>query len=81
MIKYEKKMVEEQVPISIVCDVCKKEFDVKKDIMEAQEFQHIAFQGGYDSVFGDGAKMRLDICQHCLKKLLGEYMIEGDIVE
>jgi len=81
MIKHEKRMIEEQVPVSITCDVCKKEFDLKKDIMEVQEFQHIRFTGGFDSVFGDGATVRLDICQHCLKKTLGQYFDYEDIHE
>ena len=75
MIKHEKRMIEDQVPVSITCDVCKKEFDLKKDIMEVQEFQSIKFTGGYDSVFGDGAVMKLDICQYCLKSLLGKYFV------
>lgn len=78
MIKYKKEMIEENIPVSLVCDVCKKEYDCKKDVMEIQEFQSINIIGGYDSVFGDGRKLKLDICQHCLKKLLGEYMVEGE---
>jgi len=58
----------------LICDVCKKEYNPEKDILETQEFNHINFQGGYDSVFGDGSTVELDICQHCLKKLLGEYI-------
>lgn len=36
---------------------------------------------GYGSIFGDGIKIECDICQHCLKKLIGEYCREADIVE
>jgi len=53
------------------CSVCKKEYT---DIMELQEFSTIEFEGGYASVFGDGAVGRLDICQHCLKERLGEFV-------
>jgi len=79
MIKYrkEKQEAEKEVAEKIVCDVCKKEYSLEKneDITEAQEFYRMSFTGGYGSVFGDGAKMSLDICQHCLKEKLGQYMV------
>ena len=82
MKKYKKEQREVEVVESIVCDVCKKEFSYAKDkneyILEMQEFQHIAFIGGFGSVFGDGASVRLDICQHCLKDKLGEYFVVAE---
>ena len=60
---------------SIVCDVCKKEYSYT-NFMEIQEFKEIFVFGGFDSVFGDGSKKRLDICQHCLKEKLGEYFVD-----
>jgi len=67
---------------TITCDVCKKEFrtrhhnnDVTPDEdMEVQEFHSIDFVGGYGSIFGDEVTVNCDICQHCLKKILGEYL-------
>ncbi len=77
MIKYRTETVEQKIAESVTCDVCKKEYDYKGNgVMESQEFQSIRFQGGYGSVFGDGAVMKIDICQHCLKKILGEYMVD-----
>lgn len=82
MIKYRIEKVEQKIPESITCDVCKKEYNCKKgergndDIMEVQEFNHISFQGGFNSVFGDGVGMKIDICQHCFKDLLGKYLVE-----
>ena len=38
--------------------------------MEAQEFLSYSTVGGYTSVFGDGAKIDVDLCQHCVKSLL-----------
>lgn len=58
---------------SIVCDVCGTEYD-SENYFETQEFTHIGFTGGYGSVFGDGDKYACDICQYCLKSLLGEYL-------
>ncbi len=53
--------------ISVVCDVCKKEYKEEWDI---QEFHYIDFIGGYYSIFGDGAHITYDICQRCLKKII-----------
>ena len=51
------------------CDKCKKEYD---DIMEIQEFVNVGFVGGFGSVFGDGTRVMADICQYCLKEMLGD---------
>lgn len=62
----------------VICDCCKKEYDFSdiysKDSFQIQEFHHIAFVAGYESVFGDGSKVECDLCQNCLKKLLGKYL-------
>lgn len=65
---------EVSVPDVVICDVCKKEFSYEKDDMEIQEFVYIKFRGGYSSVFGDGTRIQLDICQHCIKEKLGEFI-------
>lgn len=58
---------------SIVCDICNTETPAS-DIGNIQEFHRVRFTGGYDSIFGDGARIECDICQHCLKTLLaGKY--------
>jgi len=78
MIKY-KEVTEtktEKIATSITCDVCKKEYSFEKDFLQTQEFHCVRFVGGYDSVFGDDIKIECDICQHCLKKLIGEYCRE-----
>ena len=51
------------------CDMCKKEFredTTPDDIFEVQEMLHVDFVGGYDSTFGDGRRIKFDLCQHCL---------------
>lgn len=53
------------------CSVCGT---VVEDEMETQESHSIIISGVYSSVFGDGALGRLDICQHCLKAKLGEFI-------
>lgn len=71
MIIYETKVVTKEVktPIAKQCDRCKKEYT---DIFETQEFHHILFEGGYASVFGDETEVECDICQHCLKEMIGD---------
>lgn len=74
MIKKALRTVTEEYAISIVCDNCKKEYQAD-DSMEIQEFHRISFTGGYSSVFGDMANVECDLCQHCLKEMIGEIAI------
>ena len=74
---YKKESIETERLQSITCDVCKKIFDAKRGWLEIQEFHSIHFEGGYDSVFGDSNTVQCDICQHCLKNLLGSYLRIG----
>ena len=76
MITYKQKIVKEEVPVKVICDVCKKEYDCDKDIMEVQEFHHIFLEGGYNSVFGDGKMFEADICQNCINNLIGKHLRE-----
>lgn len=57
---------------SITCDCCKKEYD---DTMEIQEFLSYNDTAGYSSIFGDMNRLSLDLCQYCIKELLGKYLI------
>ncbi len=54
------------------CDRCKKKITVD-DEFELQETISISFEGGYSSVFGDGVIVECDLCQQCLKELIGEF--------
>lgn len=72
---------EKKITVSITCDVCKKTYNTNaleayatEDIFELQEFTHIKSNGGYGSVFGDGDDIECDICQHCLKEKLGDFI-------
>ena len=81
MIKYTTETIEQKVPESVICDVCKTEYSCRDEVSnEVQEFTFINFTGGYDSIFGDGVNMKADICQHCLKKILGDYLRGVDYV-
>ena len=71
MKNYESKTIVEEFCNSITCDVCGREY---ADIMETQEFVIVDTIGGYSSIFTDGGKIQLDMCQHCFKEKLGEYV-------
>ena len=49
------------------------------DDMELQETYSIHFIGGYTSVFGDMVKIRCDLCQQCLKKLIGDFCVYSEV--
>jgi len=72
MITYREIQTTKKEFVSIQCDRCKKVFD---DSMEVQEFLKIRFQGGYASIFGDETNISCDICQYCLKELIGNFCI------
>ena len=72
MILYKTEMVKRRVFDKLICDRCKQE--VIGD-MELQETHSIRFTGGYSSVFGDGSDVSCDLCQQCIKKLIGDFCI------
>jgi len=59
---------------SLTCDVCGREVTNEGDPMEFQEFLNIRFIGGYNSIFGDEDIFESELCQHCVKKILGKYL-------
>jgi len=79
MIYYEEVQATKEEVRFKECDKCHKKFDDKNadDIYEIQEFLHFRNVGGYGSVFGDEAKIELDLCQHCVKEVLGQYLRIG----
>ena len=79
------RIIQETVNTAIICDCCKKAFvprarNEKKGVLdfatdyEIQEMLHWETIGGYSSIFGDCSRIQIDLCQHCVKKLLGEYL-------
>lgn len=55
--------------VSITCDKCGRKID---DEMEMQEVFMLRHGGGYSSIFGDCVDVECDICQHCLKEMIGD---------
>jgi hypothetical protein len=53
----------------VYCDKCKNEIT---ETMELQEVYRIEHRGGYGSVFGDGNRVFIELCQQCLFDMLDE---------
>lgn len=60
-----------------ICDRCGRRAELATS--EFQEFLSVDRVAGYESVFGDGNSLRLDLCQHCTKTLLGAWIQSGKI--
>lgn len=54
------------------CDRC--HFYTEKNDPEFHEFLSIDRRAGFSSVFGDGNFLKLDLCQHCVKELLNQWL-------
>jgi hypothetical protein len=68
MIETKLKKVPQEVPVAWVCDACGRREEGEE---EAQEWLSWRHRGGYNSVFGDGEELSLDLCQTCFQALLG----------
>ena len=42
--------------------------------MEIQEWMNLDILGGYNSLFGDGERWQIDLCQTCMYELFGRYI-------
>jgi hypothetical protein len=59
-------------PVELTCDRCGRVI-LESDYTEWPEALQLRFTGGYGSVFGDGARVEVDLCQHCVRELLGPF--------
>jgi hypothetical protein len=59
---------------AIVCDRCRKEAHRDGDDYSFQQMTSIAFDAGYDSIFGDGSRVEIDLCAPCLKETVGAWL-------
>lgn len=58
----------------IRCDRCDRLAEVGDAELEFEEFVSINQKAGYASIFGDGNNVQVDLCQHCLKNVLGRWL-------
>jgi len=64
--------IEETVE-SIECDCCHKTI-LPSDHIEWQELLNINFTGGYGSIFGDEVMLETQLCQYCVRDVLGKFL-------
>lgn len=70
-----KKVIEERKElIGYICDRCHIHTFRDKSPFLFQEYLRIRFTGGYDSIFGDSDTFECDLCQNCVKEVLGNYL-------
>lgn len=65
-----------QVLAASTCDRCHRRL-TPDDPGEWQERLSLDHSCGFDSVFGDGSTVSLDLCQHCVREVLGEWLRVG----
>jgi hypothetical protein len=73
MLECRNKVVKE--PASRTCDPCGRRMtaDVDRD-WEWCEKRSISFDGGFGSVFGDGNRVHVDLCQQRVLDTLGQWL-------
>lgn len=62
-----------QEPAAIICDRCGRRAENESDSFEFEEFLSVNYLGGYGSIIGDGTRLQLDLCPHCVKELLSPF--------
>ena len=63
---------------SATCDKCGRRACIENDPMELQEFLHWEHDCSYESIFGDGSDLEIDLCQYCVAEILEPYMMVRD---
>lgn len=67
--------INQEITINIICDRCKTNIQNNGlEFSELQEMLNIEKECGYGSIFGDGNIYTCDLCQNCVKELLGPYL-------
>lgn len=59
---------------NLICDRCGREAERDDQDCEFHEFTSIQYRAGYGSAFGDGTRVEIDLCQHCVKDTLGAWI-------
>ena len=60
------------VVCAIVCDRCGKE--VQREGGDFELMTSIGFEAGYASIFGDGNRVEIDLCEPCVRDTLGTWL-------
>jgi hypothetical protein len=70
MIEYKPVVVSK--PAACICDRCGRR--IEDGDSEWVERLSVDFVAGYDSVFGDGNRVQLGLCQQCVRDALGAWL-------
>jgi len=60
--------------VDLVCDRCGRQGSDEPNGFETQAFLSYHTVAGYASIFGDMNFLNLDLCQHCMKDVIGEWL-------
>ncbi len=69
--------VPQQVIVALCCNRCHARVEAD-DVMAFQDAFSTVIDGGYASVWGDGTRVRIDLCAPCAKIVLGPFAQEID---
>lgn len=59
--------------VACTCDRCQRRL-TSDELGEWQERLSFDHSCGFESVFGDGTTVRLDLCQRCVREVLGQWL-------
>jgi len=76
MFIYETHVKEFKEIVGFKCHKCGREITDELWNQNSLIWEH---ECGYGSIFGDGNKITLCLCEDCIKELLGEYLIIEDL--
>lgn len=54
------------------CDLCGKEAEFSE--VGFDQMKSIGFDAGYGSIFGDGNRVDIDLCETCVRETLGTWL-------
>jgi hypothetical protein len=70
MLEYQEKVM--HVIGAFTCDRCGRR--MTPDDPHWQEKLSVSLCGGFDSIFGDGCKVEVDLCDRCVAEALGAWL-------
>jgi hypothetical protein len=72
MLEYQNRTVQEVA--ACTCDRCQKRMTPDDHDSGWYERVSLSFRGGFDSIFGDGSEVSVDLCPPCVRKTLGPWL-------
>ncbi|MFP3588591.1 hypothetical protein SCB29_33915 [Paraburkholderia sp. SIMBA_055] len=72
MLEYQDKVIQEVA--ACTCDRCNKR--MTRDDHDSGWHEHVSlsFRGGFESIFGDGNEVSVDLCPQCVRDTLGAWL-------